>query len=454
MLPLKASTAPTPSSLTGADSETPGNDVFISYSRKDKAFVEILDAAFRRLNRDPWVDWEDIHKGEEWWRAIQRGIEAADTFVFVISPDSIASSVCRDEIEHAARCNKRFLPIVRREGFDMQQVHPAVSSHNWLFFRETDAFEPAFQELLKAMDTDLAYVRTHTRLLVRAIEWQTKDRNSSYLLRGSDLQESEQWLAQGVSQQPYPTELQAEYINASRVASVAQLKARQKAQWIVVLTTVVANMLLAIAGGVWYVNHEIDRTKQRVQENLERALDVGLIGINGNEFQRLVNLPVLAGSKPDSYPLYQAHQNWLYKVNQVFPRATLRSYIQGENPNQILWIGDLTRMSKVSKTQFRQSAPAEHGETQILEGVIDRKVIMTPYTDELGNWVSAAGPIKNSAGQVVGGLKVYFKEDYVQQVQASARNALVVGYVVIFVWLFLLSWIILRVTRPPADQST
>jgi hypothetical protein len=81
------------------------NDVFISYSRRDKAFVETLDAALKSLNRDPWVDWEDIYKGEEWWKAIQRGIESANTFIFVISPDSVASRVCRDEVNYAAECN-------------------------------------------------------------------------------------------------------------------------------------------------------------------------------------------------------------------------------------------------------------------------------------------------------------------------------------------------------------
>jgi len=126
------------------------HDVFISYSRKDQAFVRSLDAEFRKLNRSPWVDWDSIRKGEEWWAAIQHGIEGANTFVFVISPDSIDSPICQDEINYAASNNKRFLPIVYREGFDPSKVHPEISSHNWLFFRDTDDFQSAFQELLKA----------------------------------------------------------------------------------------------------------------------------------------------------------------------------------------------------------------------------------------------------------------------------------------------------------------
>lgn len=58
------------------------NDTFISYSRKDKAFVEQLVAKFHQADREPWVDWDDIYKGEDWWQSIQRGIEESDNFVW------------------------------------------------------------------------------------------------------------------------------------------------------------------------------------------------------------------------------------------------------------------------------------------------------------------------------------------------------------------------------------
>jgi TIR domain len=41
-------------------------DVFISYSRKDKAFVQQLFQALRDNKRDVWVDWEDIPLASEW----------------------------------------------------------------------------------------------------------------------------------------------------------------------------------------------------------------------------------------------------------------------------------------------------------------------------------------------------------------------------------------------------
>ena len=90
-------------------------DIFISYSRKDKDFVCRVDEALKSRGREAWVDWEDIRPTEEWMQAIYGAIEGADTFVFVLTPDSVASAVCGREIAHAAAQNKRMVPIVARE---------------------------------------------------------------------------------------------------------------------------------------------------------------------------------------------------------------------------------------------------------------------------------------------------------------------------------------------------
>jgi uncharacterized membrane-anchored protein len=81
---------------------------------------------------------------------------------------------------------------------------------------------------------------------------------------------------------------------------------------------------------------------------------------------------------------------------------------------------------------------------------VTEKVVTTiPYSDESGRWVSANGPIKTPTGQVVGGLKVYLRETYVQQVQGEVQRNLWIAYLFIFVWLLVLSLLILRATRPP-----
>ncbi|MDJ0702319.1 MAG: CHASE2 domain-containing protein [Leptolyngbyaceae cyanobacterium MO_188.B28] len=190
-------------------------DVFISYSRRDKEFVQTLHEALVKSKYETWVDWEDIPKTSLWWEEIKEGIEAAHTFVFVISPDSVNSKYCNQEIDHAAKHNKRLIPIVCRDGFQTEHIHPAVSERNWLFFRELDDFESAFQSLVKVIDTDLDHAKDHARLLVRAIEWDREGRDNSFLLRDKALAVSEEWLRQSLEKVPGPTLLQAEYVSAS-----------------------------------------------------------------------------------------------------------------------------------------------------------------------------------------------------------------------------------------------
>ncbi|MBD1867006.1 toll/interleukin-1 receptor domain-containing protein [Cyanobacteria bacterium FACHB-471] len=218
-------------------------DIFISYSRRDKEFVRTLHQALSQSQRDTWVDWEDIPVTAEWWKEIEAGIEGADTFIFVISPDSVASKICYQEVEHAAKLNKRLFPIVRREGFAIERVHEALQKHNWLFFREEDDFDHAFETLIKAVDTDLDHVRTHTRLLVKAIEWDDAGRNDALLLRGGGLAVAEQWLKQSDGKAPQPTEQHKNYITKSRQAE----KAIRRTKLMVGVGAGVMGVMLAIA---------------------------------------------------------------------------------------------------------------------------------------------------------------------------------------------------------------
>lgn len=202
-------------------------DVFISYSRRDKEFVQSLHQALKDIESDVWVDWDNIPKGSEWWQEIQRGIEAAHTFVFIISPDSVLSEVCNKEVQYAVQCKKRLLPIVHRDNFNLEKLHPALSSHDWLFLRQSDNFDAAFNELIEAINTDLPFVKSHTRLLVKALEWESHERNDSFLLRGDDLSTSEDWLLQAETKEPSPTEQHKNYIRKSREAEDATQRANQ-----------------------------------------------------------------------------------------------------------------------------------------------------------------------------------------------------------------------------------
>jgi hypothetical protein len=184
-------------------------DVFISYSRKDKEFVERLVQALKEKGRDVWIDFEDIPFATDWWEEIQGGIEASESTVFVISPDSLTSQVCGLEVNYALKNNKRLIPLLYREPED-KQAPPEIAAINWVIFKTSDEFDKAVLQLLETFDTDVDAMRQHTRLLVRAREWEKKGHSPSLLLRGEELDELEKML-----NRPDLTDLQRAFLSAS-----------------------------------------------------------------------------------------------------------------------------------------------------------------------------------------------------------------------------------------------
>jgi len=191
-------------------------DVFIFYSRKDGEFVHQLWEAFKQHNKKPWLDQDNIPLTAKWREEIREGIEKADNFVFIISPDSVTSNACREEIEIAVQLHKRLIPILYRYT-SSRTVHEALREIQFIPFG--DDFESAFNTLIAALDTDIAHVKAHTSLLVSALNWQRHECDRSFLLNGGQvLAEAEQWLVQNKDKNPQPTNLHQEYITASRQA--------------------------------------------------------------------------------------------------------------------------------------------------------------------------------------------------------------------------------------------
>ncbi|MEO8610039.1 MAG: toll/interleukin-1 receptor domain-containing protein [Chloroflexota bacterium] len=162
-------------------------NMFISYSRKDKEFAEKLVTALEAQGRDIWIDYEDIPFASEWWDEICGGIESSEAAVFIISPDSLDSKVCGLEVNYAIKNNKRLIPILYRDATDRTNVPTEISHLNWIYFNTPDIFDQSYHKLLETVDTDLSALKQHTRLLIRAKEWEKKGHSTSLLLRGDDL---------------------------------------------------------------------------------------------------------------------------------------------------------------------------------------------------------------------------------------------------------------------------
>ena len=249
--------------------------IFVSYSRKNKPFAQRLAAALAERKREAWVDWQGIAPTAEWLKEIFAAIEGCTAFVFVCTPESLASEICAIELQHAVANKKRILPVVCRD-IDAREAPPALGRLNWIFMRDEDDFEAGVAALVTAIDTDFEWVERHTRLLVRATEWRDKKNERSLLLRGVDLKSAEAWLAlAGVGTRPDATALQRDYLLESRT------EATRRKRWLVGASSGFAVLVVVFAVLAWFKAQEADveaatavsrkLAAQSVQVSAERA---------------------------------------------------------------------------------------------------------------------------------------------------------------------------------------
>ena len=114
--------------------------IFISYSRKDMAFADHLEAALKTRGFELLIDRAEIYAFEDWWKRIEALIGRADTIVFVLSPDAVTSDVCAERGRIRASLNKRFAPIVCRRVEDDVTPEP-LRRLNFMFFDDPTQFE-------------------------------------------------------------------------------------------------------------------------------------------------------------------------------------------------------------------------------------------------------------------------------------------------------------------------
>jgi WD40 repeat protein len=190
-------------------------DLFVSYSRRDAEFVHRLAADLKARGKEAWIDMEGIRDGERFPEALLRAIESSDAFVFVISPDSVASEFCEQEVQHASALNKRIVPLALRTVAD-ERIPEEVRFRNWIPVGQ----DTGVDRVITAIETDLAWEQQHTRLTVKALEWDAAGRDGSFRLRGADLAAAERWLADGARKDPGPTELEQEYVFEGRAATI------------------------------------------------------------------------------------------------------------------------------------------------------------------------------------------------------------------------------------------
>lgn len=88
--------------------------IFISYSRADSEFVDLLQRLLVSKGYSTWIDRRNIGAGSRWDQAIEQAIQAQSHLIVVLTPESAASENVADEWSYAIEEGKTIIPIFYR----------------------------------------------------------------------------------------------------------------------------------------------------------------------------------------------------------------------------------------------------------------------------------------------------------------------------------------------------
>ncbi|HSJ88327.1 MAG TPA: toll/interleukin-1 receptor domain-containing protein [Anaerolineales bacterium] len=120
--------------------------IFISYSRKDIAFVRKLAGDLETAGYDVWWDVSNLRGGDDWVRVIPEAIRASDHFIVVLSSNSVASEWVEKEYTQALHLRRRIIPVMR----ERTTVPFALNTLNYIDFTTGD-YAASLNQLLTTL---------------------------------------------------------------------------------------------------------------------------------------------------------------------------------------------------------------------------------------------------------------------------------------------------------------
>lgn len=260
-------------------------DIFISYARSNKDFVEKLNQALKEAHWKVWFDSDRIPVAANWRDEAEEGIRYAHTVLFIVDTDSLLSKNCQWELEQARKYNKRIIPVISHTDYD-REIFRAIglSSVQYVSFaRKTQTFGQSLSELLNVLKFNLVDLKIYRQLLVKAFEWSEHERIDRLLMSRHEYKEIASWYKQRQTIQKYDNResepllpRQKEYIQASqRYLSLQRKRQGLYASMIVGIVSGLSSLLLATTFG------EI-RTSVRLVDNLQE-LDALMTGLRSGQ---------------------------------------------------------------------------------------------------------------------------------------------------------------------------
>jgi hypothetical protein len=118
---------------------------FVSYARRDQAFVDRLIADLQAAGIRVWRDTEQIQPGAQWQHAIQDALRSAAALLFVSSRNSRGSAWMQSELLWFFQTRRLVIPIIVDDA-GQEALPNELRQFQWVDFRHS--YDIALQKLL------------------------------------------------------------------------------------------------------------------------------------------------------------------------------------------------------------------------------------------------------------------------------------------------------------------
>jgi hypothetical protein len=192
-------------------------DCFISYGKSHS--LELSQKITEYFDANATSYWLDNHitpLGIDKQEFVDNRILSAYNFIFIISAQSVKSEICVRELEFAIENNKSII-IIHHESPQgkWDEVRELLKKYKW-HYNDENSQESVLSDINQFVHLQKTDKKTHTELLLKAVNWNKKGQHMDDLLYGQERSRFSAWIeSRGESTRLKLTATQNTYLTKS-----------------------------------------------------------------------------------------------------------------------------------------------------------------------------------------------------------------------------------------------
>ena len=135
--------------MVPAAAAEPAWDLFVSYSHADAVAVRAIVHGLVARGLRVWMDTRDLAAAADWRLEVWDAIESSGAVLAMLSPGSVTSAECVEELQHAIQAGKRLLPVMLVD-VPATVLLPELARLQWIRAGTASATVDAVHEVLLA----------------------------------------------------------------------------------------------------------------------------------------------------------------------------------------------------------------------------------------------------------------------------------------------------------------